>query len=153
MLVFRKNFVYVLNKWLVKQIHFLVNINICKTHCPCKLIYRFSDIFYVCLLIMPDVPFKRRWIINFEVKLWLIIWWLFLCNEECAPDSITKFVCEGNIKSMQEDEFLVWSVDSLISCCSPNWEIMTSIFEPSYDVLSLLHQRFDLTLKSPRTTV
>ena len=28
---------------------------------------------------------------------------------------------------------------------------MTSIFKPSYDFLSLLRQRFDLTLKSPRT--
>ena len=54
---------------------------------------------------------------------------------------------------MQKDEFPVWCVGSLIRCCSPNWEVMPSIFEPSYDVLSLLHQRFDLTLKSPRATV
>ena len=38
----------------VKQIHFLVNINICKTHCPWKLIYHFSDIFYVCFSIVSD---------------------------------------------------------------------------------------------------
>ena len=69
-----------------------------------------------------------------------------MCNEECTPDSITKFGCEVKIKSIQEDEFLVWCVGSLISCCSLNWEVMPSIFEPSYDVLSLLHQRFDLTL-------
>ena len=30
---------------------------------------------------------------------------------------------------------------------------MPSIFDLSYDVLLLLHQRFDLTLKSPRGTV
>ena len=30
---------------------------------------------------------------------------------------------------------------------------MPSIFEASYDVLSLLHQRLDLALKSPRKTV
>ena len=30
---------------------------------------------------------------------------------------------------------------------------MPSSFETLYDVLSLLHQRFPLTLKSPRTTV
>ena len=76
-----------------------------------------------------------------------------MCNEECGPDSITKFFSEGNIKPLQEDEFLVWSVGSVISCCSPDWEVMPSIFEPLYDVLSLLHQRFDLTLKSPRTKV
>ena len=66
---FSKNFAYVLNRWPLKQIHFLVNTNICKTHCPWKLIYRFSDIFYVCFLIMLDAPLLRRWITNFEVKL------------------------------------------------------------------------------------
>ena len=30
---------------------------------------------------------------------------------------------------------------------------MPSMFEPSYDVLPLLHQSFDLTLTSPRKTV
>ena len=54
---------------------------------------------------------------------------------------------------MQEDEFLVWCVGSSISCYSPNWEVMPSIFDLSYDVLLLLHQRFDPTLKSPRATV
>ena len=76
-----------------------------------------------------------------------------MCNEECTPESITKFGCEANIKWMQEDQFLVWCVGSLISCCCPNWEVMPSIFELSYEVLSLLHQRFDLMLKSPKTTV
>ena len=52
---------------------------------------------------------------------------------------------------MQEDEFLVSCVGSLVSCYSPNWEVMPSTFDPSIDVFSLLHQRFDLTLKSPRT--
>ena len=50
---------------------------------------------------------------------------------------------------MQEDEFLA-CVGSLISCCNPNWEVIPLIFEPSYDGLSLLHQSFDLTLKSIR---
>ena len=54
---------------------------------------------------------------------------------------------------MHEDEFLVWGVGSLINCCSPSWDVMPSIFEPWYDVLSLLHQRFYLTLKLPRRTV
>ena len=54
---------------------------------------------------------------------------------------------------MQEGDFLVWCVGSLVSRCSPNWEVMPSIFEPSCYVLSLLHQKFDLTLKLPRTTV
>ena len=40
------------------------------------------------------------------------------CNKECTPD--IKFDCKVNIKSIQEDEFLVRCVGSLISCYSPN---------------------------------
>ena len=55
---------------------------------------------------------------------------------------------------IQEDQFLGRHVGSLISWYnSPNLEFMLCIFEPSYDVFSLLHQRFDSTLKSLRTTV
>ena len=75
-------------------------------------------------------------------------------NVKCTPDSITKSECELNIKSVQEDEFLGRHVGSLISWYnSPNLEFMLCIFELSYDVFSLLHQRFDSTLKSLITTV
>ena len=46
-----------------------------------------------------------------------------------------------------------FTVGSLIICCNPNAEVIPSILEPSYVVLSSLNQRFDLALKSPRTTV
>ena len=47
-----------------------------------------------------------------------------------------------------------FTVGSLIICCNPNVELIPSILEPSYVVvLSPLNQRFDLALKSPRTTV
>ena len=45
---------------------------------------------------------------------------------------------------MQEDEFLVWFVGSLISCWSPNLKVMPSICGSLYDILSLLPQRFDM---------
>ena len=51
---------------------------------------------------------------------------------------------------MQEEESPIMCVDSLIICCNPNVEVIPSILEPLYVVLSLLNQRFDLTLKSPR---
>ena len=70
-----------------------------------------------------------------------------------TPDSITKFGCDINIKSIQEEESATRCVGSLISCCNPNWEAIASILEPSYDVLSPLNQRLVLILKSPRTTV
>ena len=54
---------------------------------------------------------------------------------------------------MQEEESPIICVGSLIICCNPNVEVIPSILEPSYVVLSPLNQRFDLALKSPRTTV
>ena len=52
---------------------------------------------------------------------------------------------------MQEEESPIMFVDSLIIYCNPNVEIIPSILEPSYVVLSLLNQRFDLALNSPRS--
>ena len=37
--------------------------------------------------------------------------------------------------------------------CNPNWEVTPSILEPSYVVMSLLDQRLNFALKSPRTIV
>ena len=54
---------------------------------------------------------------------------------------------------MQEEESPIICAGSFIVCCNPNVEVITSILEPSYVVLSPLNQRFDLALKSPRTTV
>ena len=44
---------------------------------------------------------------------------------------ITKFGRGINIKSIQENESLVRCFGWLISCCSLNWEVMSTIFEPS----------------------
>ena len=54
---------------------------------------------------------------------------------------------------MQEQESSLICVGSLIICC--NWNVggITSTLEPSYVVLLQRNQRFDLALKSPRTTV
>ena len=54
---------------------------------------------------------------------------------------------------MQEEESPIICVGSLIICCNPNVQVMPSILEPSYVVLSPLNQTFDLVLKSQRTTV
>ena len=69
------------------------------------------------------------------------------------PNSITKFSCDVNIELIQEEEFATIYVGSFISCCNPNWDVIASVLEHSYDVLFLLKQRLDLILKSPRTTV
>ena len=54
---------------------------------------------------------------------------------------------------MQEEESPVICVGSLIICCDPNVEVIPLTLEASYVVLSPLNQKFDLALKSPRTTV
>ena len=42
---------------------------------------------------------------------------------------------------------------SLIISSNLDWEVATSILEPSYVVMSLLYQRISFALKSPITTV
>ena len=54
---------------------------------------------------------------------------------------------------MQEEEFPMMWVGSIINCCRPNCEVMALILELSYVVLSCLYQVEDLVLKSPRKTV
>ena len=66
-------------------------------------------------------------------------WWKFACNEQCTPDSITMFGTDVNVKLIQEKESPTRCVGSLISCCNPNWEVIASIFKPSYDALSPLN--------------
>ena len=54
---------------------------------------------------------------------------------------------------MREKDSPIICVSSLIICCNANVEVIPSILEPSYVVLSPLNQRFDLASKSPRATV
>ena len=72
----------------------------------------------------------------------------FGCTGECTPDSITKFGCDVKIKSIQEEESATKCVSLLVSCCNANWEVIASILEPSYDILSPLNQRLNFLLKS-----
>ena len=54
---------------------------------------------------------------------------------------------------MQEEQAPIIYVGSLIICCNPNVEVIPSILELSYVVLSPLNERFDLALKSQRAPV
>ena len=55
--------------------------------------------------------------------------------------------------SIHDEASPIICVDSLIIYRNTNWEVTPSILEPSYVVMSLLYQRLDLALKSPRMTV
>ena len=54
---------------------------------------------------------------------------------------------------MQDGESPIICIGSLIICCNPYVEVISSILEPSYVVLSPLNQIFDLALKSPKKAV
>ena len=58
-----------------------------------------------------------------------MMWWQVRCNEDSS-----KFGCDVNIKSMLEEK----CVGSLISCCNPDWEVMTSILEPILELVNSL---------------
>ena len=47
--------------------------------------------------------------------------------KSATPDSITKFGCKVNIKSIQDEESPIICVGSLIICCNPNIEVIPSI--------------------------
>ena len=44
-------------------------------------------------------------------------------------------------------------VGSLITYCSPNWEVVGSVLEPSKAVVSLVYQLLDFALESPMATI
>ena len=67
-----------------------------------------------------------------------------LCNEEFRPGFITRVGWDVNIKSIQEDEFLVRCVGSL------NWKVKSTIPDSSYDVFLNFKLKVRLKLKSQK---
>ena len=87
--------------------------------------------------------------LNFTYVIWL---WQFAWREGWTPDSIIRFGCDVNIKSMQEEElFKIW-VGSFMIWLKPKLAVKMSIFYPSIFVMLLAYHQFDFALKSPRTT-
>ena len=100
----------------------------------------------MCLLLCS----ARSHVNCFAKTIW---WWKFECNEECTPESVIKYVWDGNIRSIQDDEVFEMWVGSLIICCKPNCAITFPIAFPSWLDLSWLCQFFDLTFKSQINTI
>ena len=84
-------------------------------------------------------------ILNYFVQ----FWW----SEEWTFDSITRSGWEVHNRSIHEDESVEVWVGSLINCCKPNWDVITSALGPSWAALSCLYQFDYLTIKSPRATI
>ena len=81
---------------------------------------------------------------NFTKICW---WWQWWWREAYAQESITILGVDINNKSIQDLEFSKMCVDSVIICNEPNFEVRSSILEPSKLVLSIWHRCFNFALK------
>ena len=71
-----------------------------------------------------------------------MIWcWELGYKDVWAPDSVIKFGCEVDIRSIQEEEDSNICLGSLITWCKPNCDDSTSSV-----VMSFLHQLLDFAL-------
>ena len=79
-------------------------------------------------------------------------WWQFACKDGWTPDSIIKFGCDANMRSIHEKELCKIYVGSFMTWCNPNYDVTFYNAFPWGVVLSLQYQNFDFALKSPRAT-
>ena len=77
----------------------------------------------------------------------MIWWWELGYKDGWTPDSVIKFGCEVNIKSINEEEDSNICAGSLITWCKPKSDEIFSTALPSFAVMSFLHQLLDFTLK------
>ena len=78
--------------------------------------------------------------------------WELGCKDGWIPDSVIKFGCEVNIRSIHEEEDFNRCVGSLITWCKANCNDIFSIALPSQVIISLLQQLLNFALKWPRST-
>ena len=100
---------------------------------------------------MPYLTFVRWWIVDFEIefsKYYLMM--AILVKRRVDTRTHHQIWLRGEDKDT--DCPWIW-VGSWIICCSPNWEFMVSILEPSEVVVSPVYQLLDFVLKSPMATI
>ena len=69
----------------------------------------------------------------------MIWWWELRYKDEWTLDSVIKFGCEVDIRSMHEEKDSNICVGSSITWYKPNWDEIFSIGLPSLVVMSSLH--------------
>ena len=79
-------------------------------------------------------------------------WWELGCKDGWTPDSVIKFACEMNIRSIHEQEGCNICLGSLIIWFKANCNDIFSIILPALVVMSFLHQLLNFALKSKRST-
>ena len=79
-------------------------------------------------------------------------WWQLGCKDGWTPDSIIKFGCDANMRSINGEKMCKICVGSFVAWCNPNCDVTFSNAFPWEVVLSSQYQIFDFALKSPITT-
>ena len=98
----------------------------------------------ICFLIMPYLTFVWLWVVDCKTefsKYYQMI--AILVKGEWIPEVITKFGWEEMIRSIQDTDFPWMRVGSLITCCSPNWQVTASVLERSKVVVSPVYKLLD----------
>ena len=80
-------------------------------------------------------------------------WWELGCKDGWIPDSVIRFGCDVNIRSIHKEEDSNKCVGSLITWCKPDCDEIFSVALPSIVVRSFLRQLLDFAWKSPRSTI
>ena len=69
----------------------------------------------------------------------MIWWWELGYKDGQTPDSVIKFGCEVNVRSIHEEEDSITYICSLISWCNLNCDDIFSITLPLLVVMTFLH--------------
>ena len=135
---------YIQNSF-VKNKHLFINLSIYESSVPIKHINCLYNKISICILVVPKIISK----LNFAK---MILWWELGYKDGWSPDSVIKFGCEMDIRSIHEKEDSNICAGSLITWCKANCEEIFSIVLPSIAVMSFLYQLLYFALKPPRST-
>ena len=69
----------------------------------------------------------------------MIWWWELGYKDRQTPDSVIKFGCEVNVRSIHEEEDSIAYIYSLITWCNLNCDDIFSITLPLLVVMTFLH--------------
>ena len=108
----------------------------------------------ICFLIMPYLTFVWWWVVDCKIEFSKYYQMMaILVKGEWIPEVITKFSWEEMIRSIQDTDFPWMQVGSLITCCSPNWQVTASVLERSKVVVSPVYKLLNFALKLSMATI
>ena len=94
---------------------FFIYINIIKIFFPVVISYCPLNTFRIRWFVVPYLSFIRRWISYIQIKFYICYFMMTICIERRTPDSVTRFGCDINFKSIQKGElFKIWVASFMI---------------------------------------